>query len=143
MNGKRVQFQKSVKTCNEKLTKQPKKNIRTWNLVGMILDNFVIIFGHFFKLVFQAVFLRSLFLDILGNSFRCLFMFLYDWIPNSDTIMFFLGSRVVGHFCSQLKKQCKTFSLDCIVSVLVNHDLDLVLIFLPSSQSTFGKFLIF
>jgi len=47
MNGKRVQFQKSVKTCNEKLTKQPKKNIRTWNLVGMNLDNFGTIFGHF------------------------------------------------------------------------------------------------
>ena len=49
MNGKRVQFQKRVKTCNEKLSKQPKKNIRTWNLVGMILDNCGIIFGHFLR----------------------------------------------------------------------------------------------
>ena len=47
MNGKRVEFQKSVKTCNEKLTKQTKKNIRTWNLVGMILYHFGTIFGHF------------------------------------------------------------------------------------------------
>ena len=47
MNGKRVQFQKNVKTCNGNLSKQPKKNIRTWNLVGMILDNFGTIFGHF------------------------------------------------------------------------------------------------
>ena len=47
MNGKRVQFQKSVKTCSEKLTKQPKKNIRTWNLFGKILDNFGTIFEDF------------------------------------------------------------------------------------------------
>ena len=47
MNGKRVQFQKRMKTCNEKLTKQPKKNIRTWNLFGMVLDNFGTIFGNF------------------------------------------------------------------------------------------------
>ena len=47
MNGKRVQVQKSVKTCNEKLTKQPKKNTRTWSLFGKILDNFGTIFGHF------------------------------------------------------------------------------------------------
>ena len=47
MNGKRVQIQKSVKTCNEKLTKQPKKNIRTWNLFGRILDHFGTIFGSF------------------------------------------------------------------------------------------------
>ena len=47
MNGKRIQFQKNVKTCNENLSKQPKKNIRTWNLVGMILDHFGMIFGHF------------------------------------------------------------------------------------------------
>ena len=47
MNGKRVQFQKNVKTCNENLSKQPKKNIRTWNLVGMILNHFGTSFGHF------------------------------------------------------------------------------------------------
>ena len=47
MNGKRVEFQKSVKTCSETLTKQPKKNIRTWNLFGMMFDNFGTIFGNF------------------------------------------------------------------------------------------------
>ena len=47
MNGKRVEFQKSVKTCSEKLTKRPKKNIRTWNLFGMIFDNLGTIFGNF------------------------------------------------------------------------------------------------
>ena len=49
MNGKRVEFQKSVKTCNGKLTKQPKKNIRTWSLFGRILDNFGTIFGHILR----------------------------------------------------------------------------------------------
>ena len=47
MNGKRVEFQKNVKTCSENLTKQPKKYIRTWNLFGMIFDNFGTIFGDF------------------------------------------------------------------------------------------------
>ena len=47
MNGKRVEFQKNVKTCIEKLTKQPKKNIRTWNLFGVVFDNFGTIFGNF------------------------------------------------------------------------------------------------
>ena len=46
MNGKRVQFQKSMKTYNEKLTKQPKKNTRTWNLFGRHMDYVGTIFGH-------------------------------------------------------------------------------------------------
>ena len=47
MNGKRVEFQKSVKTCSENLTKQPKKYIRTWNLFRMIFHYFGTIFGDF------------------------------------------------------------------------------------------------
>ena len=47
MNGKRVEFQKSVKTCNDKLTKQPKENIRTWNSFRRILDHVGTIFGNF------------------------------------------------------------------------------------------------
>ena len=47
MNGKRVQFQKNMETCSEKLTKQPKKNIRTWNLFKRILDHVGTIFGDF------------------------------------------------------------------------------------------------
>ena len=74
MNGKRVQFQKSVKTCNEKLTKQPKKNIRTWNLVGMILDHFGIIFGHFLgsRRPPKSESERKLILNIFLTDFGCL-----------------------------------------------------------------------
>ena len=46
MNGKRVEIQKSVKTCSEKLTKQPqKKELGTY--VGGFWHYFSTIFGYF------------------------------------------------------------------------------------------------